>query len=146
MLSKTSQDKFLVLEDSKGTFDLITIKTSVKTKKEMKEEIRINLRTWLKRISEKSPHFHDIETKLDLAIVVYRKKGYLGRQDLDNIAKIVLDALEGLLFKNDSQVVRLLLFKKDAKLIEGFKTDAIAISFREHNPNKEMTLSDVTSF
>jgi Holliday junction resolvase RusA-like endonuclease len=141
MLPKTSTGEFLILEDSLGAnHDLITIKTSSKKKKEMEKEIKTNLSNWAENVSRNFPQLHDIETKLDIAIVVYRKGGYLGRQDLDNIAKIVLDALKGVLFKDDSQVARLLLFKKEAKQLTGFKTDSAVISFRVHNPDKQMAL------
>ena len=135
--AKINTNEFLVLEDSEGTFgDLITVKTKNKTKKKMIEEIRSNQGSWM----EKFPHFHDINKKIDLAIVVYRRVGYLKRQDLDNIAKVVLDALKGCLFNDDSQIVRLLLVKKEAELLAGYDTDSLVISFRIHDPERDMIL------
>jgi len=107
--SKINTNECLTLEGHEGTFvDLITVKTKNKTKKKMINEIRSNQGSWM----EKFPYLHDTNEKIDMAIVVYRRVGYLKRQDLDNIAKVVLDALKGCLFGDDSQIVRLLLVKK----------------------------------
>ena len=38
--------------------------------------------------------------------------GFLHKPDLDNIAKAILDSLNGLAYKDDSQVANLVLFKK----------------------------------
>lgn len=38
--------------------------------------------------------------------------GYIHKPDCDNIAKIVLDALNGLAYKDDSQITALLVFKE----------------------------------
>ena len=135
--AKFNTNEFLVLEDSEGTFgDLITVKTKGKTRSKMIEEIRSSQGSWM----EKFPHLHDISKKIDLAIVVYRRVGYLKRQDLDNIAKVVLDALKGYLFNDDSQIVRLLLVKKEAELLAGYDTDSLVISFRIHDPKRDMIL------
>ncbi len=135
--AKFNTNEFLVLEDSEGTFgDLITVKTKGKTRSKMIEEIRSSQGSWM----EKFPHLHDISKKIDLSIVVYRRVGYLKRQDLDNIAKIVLDALKGCLFNDDSQIVRLLLVKKEAELLAGYDTDSLVISFRIHDPKRDMIL------
>lgn len=135
--AKANTNECLVLEDSEGTFgDLITVKTKSETKKKMIEEIRSSQGSWM----EKFPYLHDTNKKIDLAIVVYRQVGYLKRQDLDNIAKVVLDALKGYLFKDDSQIVRLLLVKKEAELLAGYDTDSLVISFRIHNPERDMIL------
>ncbi len=102
----------------------------------MIDEIRSNLGSWM----EKFPHLHDTDKKIDLAIVVYRRVGYLELQDVDNIAKVVLDALKGCLFGDDSQIVRLLLVKKEAELSADYDTDSLVISFRVHDPEKDMIL------
>lgn len=129
--AKINTNECLVLEDLEGSFeDLITVKTKNKTKKKMIEEIRLSQGSWM----EKFPHLRDTDKKIDLAIVVYRRVGYLKRQDLDNIAKIVLDALKGRLFGDDSQIVRLLLVKKEAELLAGYDTNSLVISFRVHDP------------
>ena len=135
--AKANTNECLVLEDSEGTFgDLITVKTKSETKKEMIKEIQSSQGSWM----EKFPHLHDTDKKIDMAIVVYRRVGYLKRQDLDNIAKVVLDALKGYLFGDDSQIVRLLLVKKEAELLAGYDTDSLVISFRIHDPKRDMIL------
>lgn len=40
------------------------------------------------------------------------EQGYMHKPDIDNIAKIILDALNGLAYKDDNQVTTLLLFKQ----------------------------------
>ncbi|MEA1965698.1 MAG: RusA family crossover junction endodeoxyribonuclease [Euryarchaeota archaeon] len=135
--AKANTNECLTLEDSEGSFgDLITVKTKNKTKKEMIDEIRSSQGSWM----EKFPDLHDTDKKIDMAIVVYRRVGYLKRQDLDNIAKVVLDALKGYLFGDDSQIVRLLLVKKEAELLAGYDTDSLVISFRIHDPERDMIL------
>ncbi|PXF58462.1 MAG: hypothetical protein C4B59_13220 [Candidatus Methanogaster sp.] len=89
---------------------------------------------------EKFPHLRDTDKKIDLAIVVYRQVRYLKLQDVDNIAKVVLDALKGRLFGDDSQIVRLLLVKKEAELLAGYDTNSLVISFRIHDPERDMIL------
>ena len=136
-IPKASTNECLTLEGSEGTFgDLITVKTKNKTKQKMIDEIRSNLGSWM----EKFPHLHDTNERIDMAIVVYRRVGYLKRQDLDNIAKVVLDALKGRLFGDDSQIVRLLLVKKEAELLAEYDTDSLVISFRIHDPERDMIL------
>jgi len=135
--SKINTNECLTLEDSGGIFvDLITVKTKSETKKKMIEEIRSSQGSWM----EKFPYLHDNNKKIDLAIVVYRRVRYLKRQDLDNIAKVVLDALKGYLFEDDSQIVRLLLVKKEAEPLAGHDTDSLVISFRIHDPERDMIL------
>ena len=134
---KANTNECLTLEGSEGSFgDLITVKTKNKTKQKMIDEIRSNLGSWM----EKFPHLHDTNERIDMAIVVYRRVGYLKRQDLDNIAKVVLDALKGRLFGDDSQIVRLLLVKKEAELLAEYDTDSLVISFRIHDPERDMIL------
>ena len=135
--AKANTNECLVLEDSEGSFgDLITVKTKSETKKEMIKEIQSSQGSWMEKFS----YLHDTNKEIDLAIVVYRRVGYLKRQDLDNIAKVVLDALKGHLFEDDSQIVRLLLVKKEAELLAGYDTDSLVISFRIHDPEKDMIL------
>ena len=130
---RIATNDYLVLEDAEGSVgDLITIKTNIRTKK----EIKTNNQNWMKKF----PSLKDKNTKIDMAIVIYRKPSLIKRQDLDNIAKVILDALKGELFYDDSQVVRLLLYKMDASLIKGYNTDSLVISFRIHEPNKQMIL------
>ena len=40
------------------------------------------------------------------------EQGYMHKPDIDNIAKIILDALNGLAYKDDNQVTSLLVFKQ----------------------------------
>ncbi len=129
-LPKIFKDKFLILEGANGVSgSLITIKTGIKTKKLAKESIKSNLKEWF----NKFPELKEKSVKIDMAVVIYREPSFIRRQDLDNIAKVVLDALKEGLYYDDSQIVRLLLYKNEAILEEGYLTDSLVISFRKHN-------------
>ena len=135
----------LELEDSEGSFaDLITVKTGWRYKSELVEEIRSNLRHWML-----NPSFDSIRDKpLDLAIVVRTLPRTMRSQDVDNIAKRVLDAMKeqkgsndkGFLFRDDSQIVRLLVYKMESEEEPGWKTSSMDISFRVHDSNRQMVL------
>lgn len=136
-IPRMSVNGYLTLEDSEGSSgDLITVKTGCKSRKELKGQFRRNAGDWMKRF----PQFHNQNTWLDLALAVYRKPRFVKNQDVDNIAKVVLDALKGNLFWDDSLIARLLVFKQDAKPLKGYNTDSLVISFRAHNPEKQMIL------
>ena len=99
-------------------------------------------------IYNKNPEFLNIREELvDVAIVIYVTKLRYNRQDLDNVAKIVLDALtkrdkedSDYLLKDDSQVVRLLLYKKQRKELPDADTSQMSVSIRKHDSSKEMNL------
>jgi Holliday junction resolvase RusA-like endonuclease len=134
---KIAANEHIILGGAEGSFaDLITIKTGTKTKKQVIEEFSRNTEIWQKTF----PYLRNKDAKIDLAIVIYRKPHFIRRQDVDNIAKVVMDALKGNLFLDDSQIVRLLVYKLDAKHVESHDTDSVAISFRLYNPNKQMNL------
>ena len=86
--------------------------------------------------------------KLDVAIVAYLQNSSYHRQDVDNIAKTVLDALkkpkidDGIhyYFEDDDQIVRLLVYKKERKEDLEANTCQLSISIRKHDPTKEMNL------
>lgn len=88
---------------------------------------------------------------LDLAIVAKVDKQRMKRQDVDNIAKVVLDALrknkevdskeDVFLFYDDSQIARLLVWKIPREEDERYDTDGLVISFRIHDPHKQMLLA-----
>lgn len=141
---KTAQDYYYFLEGSleRGIFhgDLIAIKTTDKRRK-MIEEIRKNL-----AITPKKEEL--VNELLDLAIVVHTHPLRYKNQDLDNIAKIVLDALkkqkegnsEHYFFNDDRQIVRLLIQKIQRIEDKEFETDQLSVSIRKHDPFKEMII------
>ena len=143
---KDFADKFLILEGSRGASNtLLEVKTNKRSKKEIENKLRINLDHWLK-----NKNFDNLrKLKFDLAIIIYVNQIRFNKQDLDNIAKVVLDSLKKsrnepkapFLFEDDSQIIRLLLYKIRKSDIEESKTDSIVISFREHNPKKQMILT-----
>jgi Holliday junction resolvase RusA-like endonuclease len=144
MKSKIAKDPFLTLEDSVGANSLIKVKTSKKTKREIIEAIRRELKYYINNNIIQS--FKD--KNVDLAIIVYVRNSDYKRQDVDNIAKIVLDALSKngpedkgpYIFNNDSQIKRLLVHKiKQTKSNEA-ETDQFIISFREYDPKKQMIM------
>jgi Holliday junction resolvase RusA-like endonuclease len=144
-ISRVAADPLLVLEGFDNyCHTLVTIKTGSKYKKEMKEQIRTNLGYWLN-----NPTLKRIEqAELDFAIVVRVDNRNIHIQDVDNISKIVLDALKKekgdsrFLFYDDKQIIRLLLYKTKSTNIPRYKTVSLTISFRLHNSNKQMVLID----
>lgn len=142
-LSRTGSEPFYELEDSFGTFDdLITIRTKGKYKKETIEEIKRNIESWMK-----NPDFESVRTSpLDLAIIARVSPRRMKNQDIDNIVKVVIDALkksEGdprFLFYDDCQIIRLLAWKLLETKYTGYNTDTLTISFRIHDIKKQMIL------
>lgn len=142
--SKISKGKQWVLTNCVGcTNSLSKIMTSIKTKSVTINEIRLSLQGWME--NKEFDMFRN--QKIDLAIVVYTNKNNLERQDVDNIAKVVLDALcmnrnhEGsFLFNNDNQIVRLLVYKMEKTPDDYSDTDEFIISFRAHDPKLPMEL------
>jgi len=95
----------------------------------------------------KNPTFDAIRSSsLDLAIVARVSPNRMKNQDIDNIAKVVIDALnksEGdprFLFYDDNQIVRLLVWKIQEQENVRYNTDTLTISFRIHNDKKQMIL------
>ena len=124
---------------------LIEVRTGRINKKEM---IR-GIKSWLE-YTIKSRSFKATKEPWDLAIVAHVTEHRMKKQDVDNLAKIVLDALKKgkknefksdiFLFEDDAQVVRLLVYKKPRKESNSADTDTLVISIRKHNPRKNMTL------
>ena len=143
VIGRSGSRPHLVLEDNLGTFDdLVTIKTGGKYRSKVIEQIRFNLESWMK-----NPYFESVRTSpLDLAIVARVSPGRMKNQDIDNIAKIVIDALKKsdgdprFLFHDDRQVVRLLVWKLQEEECTGYNTDSLTISFRIHDDRKQMVL------
>lgn len=142
-IGRTGSSPPLVLEDSEGSFyDLVTIKTGSKYKKEITDTVKTNLWSWMQ-----NPNFKDIRGEsLDLAIVASVSPSRMKTQDIDNIAKVVLDALKkragdsSFLFHDDYQIVRLLIWKTQSEKRPMYNTDSLSISFRVHDNKKQMIL------
>ncbi len=136
---------FLVLEGSAGfSNDLIEIKTS--EKEDSMGKLRGNLADWLSNSNFKKYQ----KEKIDLAIVVFASPSRYLRQDCDNIAKVILDAISNnprnkkpfYLIDNDNQVIRLLVYKLQRETVQDALTDGMVLSFRIHDPAKQMILVD----
>jgi len=142
-IGRTGSSPPLVLEDSEGSFyDLVTIKTGSKYRKEITDKVKTNLWSWMQ-----NPNFKDIRGEsLDLAIVASVNPSRMKTQDIDNIAKVVLDALKkragdsSFLFHDDYQIVRLLIWKIQSEKRPMYNTDSLSISFRVHDNKKQMIL------
>ncbi len=88
---------------------------------------------------------------LDISIVVQIRKGRYRRQDLDNLAKIILDALEkpkeddsfDYLYEDDNQIVRLIIYKLERVECSESETSQLSISARIHDSGKEMILREL---
>ena len=147
MVSRVTSDYYLELKGSILLGDLCEITT--KDKKRMIGMIK-------KRISDEfflpnSDKWKELrnEKDFDVAIAIHVNKQRYKRQDLDNVAKIILDAIkkhksdgpDEYLINDDSQVVRLLLYKKQRDELKDVETDQLSISIRKHNPGEEMILN-----
>ncbi|MFC1988963.1 RusA family crossover junction endodeoxyribonuclease [Chloroflexota bacterium] len=145
-IMRTGTNPPLELEDAFcSIYVLMAVKTGDKFKRyQVIEQIRNGLALWMKNST-----LDPIRNKgLDLTIVFNRESRYVGIQDVDNMAKLVMDALKKekgdsrFLFHDDKQVIRLLVYKQVAKKLSGYDTDSISISCRVHNPNKQMILEN----
>lgn len=144
-LPKMSKDPVYLLENSSGSSNmLIVVYTSITKRKEMKGIIRNSLRDWMK-----NNHFDSLRDQLvDVAIVYHTDNLRTRRQDVDNVAKVVLDSIKRdskntelpFLINDDSQVVCLLIQKIKKTEMDGYETGQVAISFRIHDPSKQMIL------
>ena len=142
-IGRTGSGPFPVLEDNLGSsVDLITIKTKGEHRKDVISKIRCNLKSWMT-----NPYFEDVrKSNLDIAIIACVSPNRMKNQDIDNISKVVLDALkksEGddrFLFYDDCQVIRLLVWKIQQEELAGYNTDTLTISFRIHDEHKQMIL------
>lgn len=143
-IGRFSSGNQMVLEDYAGYFaDLIDIRTKG-NKQAMKKEIRVSYTDYFK--TEK---FKELKkAQLDLAIHLEVDSSRFKRQDLDNIQKIVLDALQkdkkitswDYLYENDSQVCRILVWKIEKEDQLDYNTASMTISFRVHDPSKQMIM------
>lgn len=108
------------------------------------EQIRKDL-----TIESDNPNLKKLQKeKLDVAIVVYLQKTSYKNQDVDNLTKVILDALKKppiddgrpYFFEDDCQVARILIYKKEREEDQHSNTCQISISMRKHDPKKEMNL------
>lgn len=141
---KVCSGGYLALENSLVFGTLIKISTS-KNKKKTKEEIKRAI-TDDKYVQGFEKYDNLKDKPLDIAITIYISKENYKRQDVDNIAKVVLDALKGELFNDDSQVIRLLVYKKEITQQEDAETFQISVSARVHDISKDMILENVGPF
>ncbi len=146
-----SSGEQLVMEGYAGYHGmLIDIKTGKdrKTEKKYKKEMIKQIREQFGRFFE-SKKFEELKKDpLDLAIYLEVNAQRLSKQDLDNVLKVVLDALQkdghnpswNYLYENDSQVYRLHVEKSEKVEIPGYNTASMMISFRKHDPSKQITM------
>ncbi|MFC1897198.1 RusA family crossover junction endodeoxyribonuclease [Chloroflexota bacterium] len=133
----------LKLEDCLGSYEALgEIKSGSRYKKKTIQDIKKQLHRWMNAES-----FKPVKgKKLDVAIVIKCSPTRYKNQDTDNISKIICDALKEkkgdyrYLFNDDSQIIRLLVWKMRRTDNAHYGTDSYAISFRIHAPNKQMTL------
>ena len=142
-IGKTGSPPFLQLEGSTGVSgDLGEVKTGSEYRKDTINTIKTNLSNWMA-----NNNFEPIRgQQLDLAIVIKLSPYRFKNQDADNIAKVICDALkkrrgdDRFLFNNDSQIMRLLIWKIQRVEDPLWETDSYDISFRTHNSSKSMVL------
>jgi len=142
-IGKTGSPPFLRLEDSEGfSGDLGEVKTGTRYRKGMIDTIKNNLSIWMA-----NSDFEQIRGKqLDLAIVIKLSPYRLKTQDVDNMAKVICDGLKRrkgdkrFLFDDDSQIIRMLVWKIKRREDPQWDTDSYDISFRVHDSNRPMSL------
>ena len=142
-------NKSPILEDSLSYSHLITIKTGKAKRKETKKILRASLVDRWKG----TPKIQELlDEPVDLSIALYVSKKNIASQDLDNISKVVLDALSKTnigkekdtgpyILNNDSQVMRLLLSKTITEASDG-STCSMVISIRKHDPDKQIIINE----
>ena len=146
-IARMGKNTPLILKHAEGSFsDLITISSRKDNRDETIKIIKTNLAAWMK-----NEHFDRYRNQqLDVAIVLFVDEQKMKKQDVDNVGKIVLDALkqgakdehrkEAYLFDDDSQVVRLLVYKLPRCEDEENNTDCMVVSFRRHDYVEQMLL------
>lgn len=134
-------------KDCKGVWAvLIEIKTG--TDEDKTESI--------KKIRNEVNHFGDKyydkfrTADLDFAIFLEVTPMRYLTQDLDNVQKVVFDALKEdtndpswknkHLYKDDKKISRVIAWKVKREEDAGFNTDSLTISFRIHDPSKQMIM------
>ena len=142
-IGKTGSPPFLQLTDSIGVSgNLGEIRTGSRYRKEMINTIKTDLSNWMG-----NNDFQPFRGQpLDLAIIIKLSPYRFKEQDADNIAKVICDALkkqrgdDRFLFNNDSQIIRLLIWKIQRLEDPLWETDGYDISFRAHDSSKPMEL------
>ncbi len=142
-IGKTGSSPFLQLTDSIGVSgNLGEIRTGSRYRKETINTIKTDLGNWMG-----NNDFQPIRgQQLDLAIVIKLSPYRFKKQDTDNIAKAICDALkkrrgdDRFLFNDDTQITRLLIWKIQRVEDPLWETDSYDISFRTHDVNKPMVL------
>ncbi|PIN87737.1 hypothetical protein COV12_02220 [Candidatus Woesearchaeota archaeon CG10_big_fil_rev_8_21_14_0_10_32_24] len=125
----------------------ISIATASSKKKEILSKIRNQIKSFFKEEVKKT------DKLVDVAIVIYVNEDRWEKQDVDNIAKVVIDSLgknrldiegEMCLLENDSQIVRLFVEKRKSDKITIRKDtcfDSISISVRFFEKHKDKSLN-----
>jgi len=142
-IGKTGSPPFLQLTDSIGVSgNLGEVRTGSRYRKETIDTIRTDLGNWMG-----NNDFQPIRgQQLDLAIVIKLSPYRFRKQDTDNIAKVICDALKQqandspFLIYDDSQIIRLLVWKMQRVEDPLWETDSYDISFRTHDSSKSMEL------
>jgi Holliday junction resolvase RusA-like endonuclease len=145
-IRRIASDSYNFIEDYQSCGGLLMdVPTKCPPKKETIEKIRTDL------------NFNEVDEtikkeRLDVAIILEVNKHRFKTQDLDNVAKIVLDAIKKpkdsadvrpYFFDDDRQIVRLLVQKNLRNELQDTETSQISISARKHNPEKYMKLKRV---
>jgi len=144
----TKQDKFKPLQgfdividpedklsELSEQFDLYIKKkgkdSSEKFKKELIEDIKQNL---------KPEHPFPIEQHLEVYISISMDKKRLYSVDVDNIAKFVIDCMNGLVFVDDSQIVNLFVSKEINSFLP---VNGIIIGVRKINTSEDSWFNNI---
>lgn len=136
-----------ILEDSQCSMGmLITVQTS---SKKGKNRTKVLIRNQIDGRGAKGM-FDKVKNKpVDICLHLSLNKARFKKQDLDNIQKIVFDAIKkdkrfphrNYIVDDDCQIIRCIVYKTQRIEDKNVDTDELTISVREHNPTKQMILS-----
>lgn len=135
-----------VLEDKQGAIGmLLKVKTS---RNALKKETALLIKNQIDGRAAIGAFDKIRDKPLDIALHLSVNKTRFERQDLDNIQKVVFDAIKkdkrhperNYLVSDDSKIIRCLVYKTKRIEDKYVDTDELTISFREHNPEKQMIL------
>ena len=135
-----------VLEDKQASIGmLLTVQTSSKI---LKNKTKILIRNEVDGRAAKGVFDAIRDKPVDLCLHVSLNKARFKKQDLDNIQKVVFDAIKkdrrcpdrNYIVNDDSQIIRCIVYKTNRIEDECVDTDELTISAREHNPGKQMVL------
>jgi len=105
----TSQVSYKLIDSEKQLYERIEKKNIQNFRNEVKD-----------RLLRKRKEWWPLKGNLNLKINVSGPKNYVLLSDLDNYLKTIFDALKGIVFEDDNQIISVEIEKKENPFISGF--------------------------